>query len=99
MVTADIDDILREVDPDSLKMALQEKRTGCLRMLAAAAVDYELELVNPEYSPDDAGRQRRAASLELAAAAIRRWKWAVGEIDARLSGSAGALHGAPATED
>lgn len=95
MTPPDVDAILQQVDPDAFRRALQEKRDLCLRALAAAAVDFELEQANPEYPDDAAGCQQRLNSLKAVGAQLEKWRWCLDEIDRRLNGSAGALHGSP----
>ena len=85
---SNIDDIIAAIDPESMRVALQEKRGQLERILAVKAVEYSLEQQNTYVSSD--GKQ--AGLLELKRQ-ILMFKDAIDEVDSRLNGASEALHG------
>ena len=85
-----LEEIIAAVPADALRRALEQKRAECEAEKALSVVEYGIEKVNPHLR--GAAKKRALARIEDT---IRKWVWAIDNIDERLDGADDALRGQP----
>jgi hypothetical protein len=83
-----LDEIIAAVEPDAMRKALEQKLQAYQGALAESIATYEIEKANPLLKPD----AKKAALVPLEGV-IRKWAWAIGEIQDRLNSAQEVLHG------